>query len=340
MLPARASQTTPIAGVAISGPDALALPDLAAIREAHARIAPYIHRTPVMTSRSLDALVDARIFFKCENFQKIGAFKARGATNAVLALPESTAGKGVVTHSSGNHGAALAYAATCRGIAAFVVMPDNAPRIKQENVRRLGATVRFCAPSAAARETACREVERETGAVLVHPYDNPQVIAGQGTAALELIDEVSDLDIVVAPVGGGGLLSGTAIAVKSVAPNARVYGAEPSLADDAARSFASGQVEPVSPSAAATIADGLRTPLSPRTLRAIRAHVEAIGLASEPAIIRAMRLVWERMKITIEPSCAVPLACVIEGTLDVRGARVGVILSGGNVDLDRLPWQA
>lgn len=340
MLPAGATPTVPITGGVTSGPDALALPDLAAIQEAHARIAPYIHRTPVMTSHSLDSLVGARIFFKCENFQKIGAFKARGAGNAVLALPESAAARGVVTHSSGNHGAALAYAAACRGIAAFVVMPDNAPRVKQENVRRLGATVRFCAATAAAREAACREVALETGATLVHPYDNPQVIAGQGTAALELIDEVSDLDIVIAPVGGGGLLSGTAIAVKSVASNLRVFGAEPSLADDAARGFASGQVEPVSASTAATIADGLRTPLSPRTLRAIRANVEAIGLASERGIVRAMRLVWERIKITIEPSSAVPLACVIEGTLDVRGARVGMILSGGNVDLDCLPWQA
>ncbi len=320
--------------------DALALPDLAAIRAAQARIAAHVHRTPVLRSSALDAAAGARLFFKCENFQKVGAFKARGAANAVFSLSDDEARQGVVTHSSGNHGAALAYAAARRGIPAWVVMPDNAPKIKQDNVRGFGATVRFCAPTAAARVAACAEVERDTGATLVHPYDDPRVIAGQGTAALELLEDVRDLDIVIAPVGGGGLLSGTAIAAKGVKPSIRVFGAEPALADDAARSFRSGELEPVAPTTTATIADGLRTPLSPRTLRAIRAAVDAIGTASERSIIAAMRLTWERMKITIEPSCAVPLACLMEATLDVKGACVGVILTGGNVDLDQLPWQS
>jgi threonine dehydratase len=318
--------------------DALALPDVAAIRAAAARIAPHVHRTPLFTCRSLDAEVGAQLLFKAENLQRTGAFKARGATNAVFSLSEAEARRGVVTHSSGNHGAALAYAAARRGIPAFVVMPDNAARVKLDNVRRQGATIRLCAPNPAAREAACAEVQRETGAVLVHPFDDPRVIAGQGTAALELLLQASDLDVVVAPVGGGGLLSGTAIAVRSSSPATKVYGAEPANADDAARSFRSGRVEPLP--AAVTLADGLRTTLSLRTLGAIRGGVEAVGVASEAAIVRAMRMFWERAKLLIEPSAAVPLACLLEGTLEVRGARVGIILSGGNVDLDRLPWQS
>jgi len=313
------------------------LPDLAAIRAAGGRIAAYVHRTPVLTCRSLDVETGARLAFKCENFQKVGAFKARGATNAVFSLPEETAGRGVVTHSSGNHGAALAYAAGVRGIPAWVVMPENAPKVKQENVRRLGATIRFCAPDVEAREAACAAVQAETGATLIHPFDDERVIAGQGTAALELLEAVPDLDVVIAPVGGGGLLSGTAIAARSLRPQIRVFGAEPANADDAARSFRSGRVEPLA--ATTTIADGLRTTLSVRTLAAIREHVAAIGTASEGAIVRAMRMTWERMKIVVEPSSAVPLACMLERTLDVAGAKVGVIVSGGNVDLDRLPWQ-
>jgi threonine dehydratase len=317
--------------------DTAALPDLAAIRAAAARIAPHVHRTPVLTSSSIDAEVGARLFFKCENLQKIGAFKARGATNAVFALAPELAARGVVTHSSGNHGAALAFAARRRGIPAWVVMPENAPRVKIANVAREGATIRFCAPTVAAREAACAEVERESGATLIHPFEHLDVIAGQGTAALELVEAVPDLDAVVAPCGGGGLLSGTAIAVRALAPEVRVFGAEPANADDAARSLASGRVEPLAPTT--TIADGLRTTLAPRTLAALRAHVEAIGTCSEEAIVRAMRLTWERMKIVVEASSAVPLACLLEGSLALRGARVGVVLSGGNVDLDALPWQ-
>jgi len=291
----------------------------------------------VFTCRAIDAEVGARLHFKCENFQKVGAFKARGACNAVFSLPDGVASRGVVTHSSGNHGAALAYAAARRGIPAWVVMPDNAPRVKQDNVRRFGATIRLCAPNVAAREAACADVQRETGAGLVHPFDDVRVIAGQGTVALELLEDLPALDVIVAPVGGGGLLSGTAIAAAAVMPAVRVLGAEPANADDAARSFRSGAVEPL-PNAT-TIADGLRTTLSPRTLAALRAHVAAIGTASEDALVRAMRMIWERMKIVVEPSSAVPLACLLERTLDVAGAEVGIILTGGNVDLDRLPWQ-
>jgi threonine dehydratase len=317
--------------------DALALPDLDAIRSAQIRIAPHVHRTPVLRGRSIDFELGAELFFKAENVQRTGAFKARGASNAVFSLGEAEARRGVVTHSSGNHGAALAYAAVRRGIPAFVVMPETAPRVKQENVRRRGATIRFCAPTLEARDAACAAVQRETGATLIHPFDDVRVIAGQGTCALELLEETPGLDAVVAPVGGGGLLSGTAIAVKACASAIRVFGAEPANADDAARSFRSGRVEPLP--AATTIADGLRTTLSPRTLRAIRAGVDAIGTASEAGIVRAMRMIWERMKIVVEPSAAVPLACLLEGALEAQDMRIGVILSGGNVDLDRLPWQ-
>ena len=317
---------------------ALALPDLAAIRAAHARIAPHVHRTTVLTCRAIDEEVGAQVFFKCENFQKVGAFKARGAVNAVFSLSDAEARHGVVAHSSGNHGAALAYAARQRGIAAWVVMPENSAQVKQDNVRRFGATIRFCAPNVPAREALCAAVLAETGATMVHPFDNVEVIAGQATAALELVEAVPDLDIVIAPVGGGGLLSGTALAARALRPSIRVYGAEPANADDAARGFRSGRVEALP--ATTTIADGLRTTLSPRTLAAIRANVAAIGTASEDAMVQAMRMTWERMKIVIEPSSAVPLACLLERTLDVTGATVGVIVSGGNVDLDRLPWQA
>jgi threonine dehydratase len=313
------------------------LPDLAAICRAAERIAPHVQRTPAMHSRSLDQAGGATLFFKCENFQKVGAFKARGAVNAVFALPEQKAARGVVTHSSGNHGAALAYAARARGIPAHVVMPKNAPAVKVANVRGFGATVHFCEPTVAAREAACADVERDTGAMLIHPFDNPDVIAGQGTATLELLTDRPDLDIVIAPCGGGGLLSGTAIAAKAMQPRIRVYGAEPANVGDAAQSWAEGRIVPTFTTS--TIADGLRTGLAPRTFNALRAHVDAFGTCSEDAIVRAMRMTWERLKIIIEPSSAVPLACLIERKLDVAGKRVGIILTGGNVDLDRLPWQ-
>ena len=312
------------------------LPDLAAIRDAQARIAPYVHCTPVMTCKALDEEIGAALFFKCEHLQKVGAFKARGACNAVFSLDAATAVRGVVTHSSGNHGAALAYAAQRRAIPAWVVMPANAPAVKQENVRRFGATVRLCEPTVAAREAACAEVARDSGATLIHPFDDPRVIAGQGTAALELLEAVAALDVLTVPCGGGGLLSGTAIAATSLHPGIRVLGSEPANADDAARSFASGTLQPLGTTT--TIADGLRTTLSPRTLSALRAHVSGFGICSEGAIVRAMRMIFERMKQVVEPSSAVPLACLLERTLDVAGRRVGIILTGGNVDLDRLPW--
>jgi threonine dehydratase len=314
----------------------LDLPDLAAIRQAAARIGPHVHRTPVMTCAAIDAEVGAKLFFKCEHLQRVGAFKARGACNAVFSLDPESARRGVVTHSSGNHGAALAYAAQRRGIPAWVVMPDNASTVKQANVRRFGATVRLCAPTVTAREAACDAVARETGATLIHPFDDPRVIAGQGTAALELVEDIDDLDAVIAPCGGGGLLSGTAIAVTSWRLGIDVLGAEPANADDAARGFASGTLAPLA--ATTTIADGLRTTLSERTLAALRKHVRAFGTCSEEAIVRAMRMTFERMKQVVEPSSAVPLACLLERTFDVSGRRVGIIVSGGNVDLDRLPW--
>ncbi len=313
------------------------LPDLVAIRAAHARIGPHVLRTPVLTSDALDQVVGASLHFKCENLQRVGAFKARGAVNAVFSLAADIAPRGVVTHSSGNHGAALAYAAQRRGIPAYVVMPENAARIKVANVESFGGTVRFCAANVAAREAACAQVAEETGATLVHPFDDAQVIAGQATAALELIEVVPDLDIVIAPCGGGGLLSGTAIAAKGIAPAIRVFGAEPANAGDAAASFRSGRIEPLPPTV--TIADGLRTTLAPRTFEAIRKYVDEFGTCSEEAIVRAMRMTWERLRIVIEPSSAVPLACLLEHSLVVEGARVGVILTGGNVDLERLPWQ-
>jgi threonine dehydratase len=314
------------------------LPDLADVRDAHARIAPFVHRTPVMTCRAIDDEVGASLYFKCEHLQKVGAFKARGACNAVFSLDEASASRGVVTHSSGNHGAAIAYAARARGIPAWVVMPGNAPAVKQANVRRFGAKVRLCEPTVAAREAACDEVARESGATLIHPFDDARVIAGQATATLELLATVEGLDVVIAPCGGGGLLSGTAIAATSLVPRIRVFGAEPANADDAARSYASGAIEPLP--ATTTIADGLRTTLSPRTLLALRTHVAAFGTCSEVAILRAMRMIFERMKQVVEPSSSVPLACLLERTLDVAGLRVGIILTGGNVDLDQLKWTA
>ncbi|MEO8566125.1 MAG: pyridoxal-phosphate dependent enzyme [Betaproteobacteria bacterium] len=311
--------------------------DLAAVRAAHARIRPHVHRTPVLTSRSLDAAAEATLFFKCENLQKVGAFKARGACNAVFSLDDAEARRGVVTHSSGNHGAAVAWAAARRGIPAWVVMPENSARIKKAAVQGLGATVRFCAPTLEARDTTCAAVQAETGALLVHPYDDWRVIAGQGTAALELLEEVPDLDAVITPVGGGGLLSGTAIASRGIKPSIDVYGAEPAGADDAWRSLQSGHIVPQTDPR--TIADGLRSSLGVKTFAVLSTLVDAIGTTSEQAIVQAMRLTWDKLKLIIEPSSAVPLAALLERKLPVAGRRVGIVISGGNVDLDRLPWQ-
>jgi threonine dehydratase len=311
--------------------------DLATIRAAHARIRPHVHRTPVLTSRSLDAAAQATLFFKCENLQKVGAFKARGACNAVFSLDDAEARRGVVTHSSGNHGAAVAWAAARRGIPAWVVMPENSAEIKKAAVQGLGATVRFCAPTLEARDTICAAVQAETGALLVHPYDDWRVIAGQGTAALELLEQIPDLDAVITPVGGGGLLSGTAIASRGIKPSIHVYGAEPAGANDAWRSLQSGRIVPQTDPR--TIADGLRSSLGVKTFAVLSTLVDAIGTTSEEAIVQAMRLTWDKLKLIIEPSSAVPLAALLERKLPVAGQRVGVVISGGNVDLDRLPWQ-
>ena len=311
--------------------------DLPTVRAAHARIRPHVHRTPVLTSRSLDAAMGATLFFKCENLQKVGAFKARGACNAVFSLDDAEARRGVITHSSGNHGAAVAWAAARRGIPAWVVMPENSAEVKKAAVQGLGAAVRYCAPTLAARDTTCAAVQAETGALLIHPFDDWRVIAGQGTAALELLEEIPDLDAILTPVGGGGLLSGTAIAARAIKPSIAVYGAEPAGADDAWRSLQSGHIVPQTDPR--TIADGLRSSLGVKTFAVLSKLVDAIGTTSEPAIVQAMRLAWEKLKLIIEPSSAVPLAALLERKLPVAGRRVGIVISGGNVDLDRLPWQ-
>jgi threonine dehydratase len=278
------------------------------------------------------------LFFKCENFQKIGAFKARGAANAVFSLTDAEAAHGVATHSSGNHAAALARAARLRGILAHIVMPSNAPKTKIESVRRNGGIIVFCEPTLVAREAACTKIIAETGARLVHPFNDYAVMAGQGTATLELLEQAPDLDLVIAPVGGGGLLCGTAVAAKGMRPGTRVIAAEPAGADDAARSLAAGRIIPLEQ--AATIADGLRTSLSERTFPLIQQNVDGIVTVSEDSIVAAMRRIWEVLKIIIEPSCAVPYAAIMEQKIDVTGKRVGIILTGGNVDLDALPWLA
>jgi len=311
-------------------------PDLETIRAAHRRIAPYIHRTPVMTSASLDRIAGAELFFKCENLQRTGSFKMRGATNAVFSLSEAEAARGVAAPSSGNHAAALALAARSRGIRAWIVMPSNAPKIKVRAVEAYGAEITFCEPTIAAREAASAALLQRTGAVLVHPYDNDRVIAGQGTATLEFLEDVPDLDYLCVPVSGGGLLSGNAIAAKSLRPGIQVIGCEPKNADDAARSFASGKIEPASP--ATTIADGLRAVLAPRTFAILRERVDRIVTVTEEEIVAAMRLLWERLKLVVEPSGSVSAAPALNRQLGAAGKKIGIILSGGNLDLGALPF--
>lgn len=314
----------------------MTIPNFQDIKAAHDRIKPFIHRTPVLTSRNLNSLFDCELFFKCENFQKVGAFKFRGATNAVLSLSEDDRRKGVVTHSSGNHAAALALAARMNDVKARIVMPDNAPAVKKNAVAGYGAEITFCKPTLKDREDTTMQIINSTGAVLVHPYDNFNVICGQGTAAVELLEEVQDLDIVVAPVGGGGLLSGTSVAVKGICDRIIVVGAEPLNASDAQRSFDSGILEPsVNPK---TCADGLLTSLSDLTFGIIRQNTDLIMTASEESIIECMLLVWERMKIIIEPSSATVLAIVRENKEFFRGRKTGLIISGGNVDFRKLPF--
>ncbi len=310
---------------------------LSDIRAAHERIKPHIHRTPVLTSTVLNTLSSGNLYFKCENFQKVAAFKARGAFNTVYSLSDSEAANGVATHSSGNHAAALALAARTRGITAYIVMPEDAPEIKKNSVRRYGGIITFCEPTLAARESTLADVIRRTGTVEAHPYNDVRVITGQATATVELLEDVPDLDIVIAPVGGGGLMSGTALAATYLKPNIRIIGAEPELAGDAAISFRENRIAPPMPPL--SIADGLRSALGTLTFPIIKEHVDEIVTVSEESIIIAMRQIWEVMKIIVEPSCAVPFAAVMEGKIDVRGKNVGVILTGGNVDLERLPWQ-
>jgi threonine dehydratase len=311
------------------------LPGLSDIRSAHKRIEPYIHRTPVLTSRQLNRIFECDLYFKCENFQKVGAFKFRGATNAVLSLTEEKKKHGVVTHSSGNHAAALALAAGLNGIKAFIVMPENAPSVKKDAVAGYGASITFCKPTLQSREETCRNI-MEKEATLVNPYDNFYVICGQGTASLELLEDVDDLDVVVAPVGGGGLMSGTSTCVKGISNKIKVIGAEPLNANDAWKSFKTGILTPsVNP---LTIADGLLTSLSELTFSIIRKNVDDIFTVNEESIISSMKLVWERMKIIIEPSSATVLAAVKENPDFFRGKRTGLIISGGNVDLRKLPF--
>jgi len=312
------------------------LPSLSDIQSAHTRIKHFIHRTPVLTSSQLNRMFDCELYFKCENFQKVGAFKFRGATNAVLSLNDNQKKNGVVTHSSGNHAAALALAAGMNGVRAFIVMPENAPSVKKDAVAGYGAIITFCKPTLQSREETCRAIMEREGAVLIHPYDNFNVICGQGTASLELLEEQPGLDIIVTPVGGGGLMSGTSTCAKGINGNITVIGAEPLNANDAWKSFKTGILTPsVNP---ITIADGLLTSLSELTFSIIKKNVDEILTVSEESIISSMKLIWERMKIIIEPSSATVLAVIKENPGFFKGKKVGLIISGGNVDLSKLPF--
>ena len=310
---------------------------LSDIQQAAKRIEPFAHHTPLLTNESLNQRVGAQVYLKCENMQKVGAFKFRGACNAVYSLSDEEAKHGVCTHSSGNHAQALALAARMRGIPAFIVMPNNAPQVKKDAVAGYGGQITFCEPTLEARESMLERIRLDTGANVIHPYNDERVIAGQGTAALELLDSIPDLDVVIAPVGGGGLLSGTSIAAKGLRPSIHVIAAEPEMADDAYRSIKEGKIIPsVNPK---TIADGLLTSLGTLTFPIIRQNVEQIVTVSEQGIIDSMKFIWERAKIVIEPSSAVAVGVLWEKKIDLGGLKIGVILSGGNVDLNKLPWQ-
>jgi threonine dehydratase len=312
------------------------IPTYQDVEAAHARIAPYIHRTPVLTSSYLNALTGAELYFKCENFQKAGAFKARGASNAVFGLSDAQAMRGVATHSSGNHGLCLSYAAGRRGIPCTVVMPRTAPQAKKDAVAGYGGRVVECEPSTTSREAVFAEVMAGSGAEFVHPYNDPRVIAGQATCSRELNQQVPGLDAVIAPIGGGGMISGTCLTLSTIAPRVKIYAAEPEQADDAARSFRAGHI--IADDAPETVADGLKVPLKDLTWHFVQRHVTDILTTSEHEIIEAMKLTWTRMKIVMEPSCAVPLAAILRNPDVFRGKRVGVVITGGNVDLDKLPW--
>lgn len=313
-------------------------PTLQDIQEAAQRIQAFIHRTPVLTCSALNTMTGAKLFFKCENFQKVGAFKIRGASNAVQNLSEEQVSRGVATHSSGNHAAALAQAALDRNIQAHIVMPENSPQVKKDAVAGYGADITFCEPNLAAREMKLTELIQKTGATFIPPYNDYQIIAGQATASLELLEDCPELDIILAPVGGGGLICGTALTAHYLSPETKTIGIEPSGADDAFRSFHEGKLIPsISPE---TIADGLLTSLGDKTYPIIKKHVSDMVTVSEEGIINAMRNIWERMKIIVEPSSAVPLAALLDNQIEVREKRVGIILSGGNVDLESLPFRS
>jgi threonine dehydratase len=303
---------------------------------AHDRIAPHIHRTPVLTSSYLDDLIGAQLFFKCENFQKAGAFKVRGASNAVFGLSDADAARGVCTHSSGNHALSLSYAAGRRGIPCHVVMPRTAPDAKKAAVRGYGGIITECEPSTTSREEVFAQVQARTGGDFVHPYNDPRVIAGQGTCSREFMEQTDGLDMMVAPIGGGGMISGTCLTLSHIAPEVQIIASEPEQADDAYRSFRAGHI--IADDAPVTVADGLKVPLKDLTWHFVSNHVTDIFTATEAEIIAAMKLTWERMKIVIEPSCAVPLATIIKNRDFFKGKRIGVIITGGNVDLDKLPW--
>lgn len=312
------------------------IPTLGDMYAARERIAPHVHVTPVLTSRMLNELTGAELFFKCENLQKAGAFKARGASNAVFSLSDEQAARGVATHSSGNHGTCLSYAASRRGIPCTVVMPSTAPQAKKDAVRGYGARIVESEPSTSSREAVFAEVVASTGAEFVHPYNDWRVIAGQATCSAELIEQVEGLDAVVAPIGGGGMVSGTCLTLSNLAPNVKIYAAEPLNADDAARSFRAGRI--IADDAPVTVADGLKVPLKELTWHFVRNHVTDILTATEEEIVDAMKLIWKRLKIVMEPSSAVPLATIIKNRDLFAGKRVGLIITGGNVDLDKLPW--
>lgn len=303
---------------------------------AHERIRPHINRTPVRSSAFLNELTGAQLFFKCENFQEPGAFKVRGATNAVFGLDDAQAAKGVATHSSGNHASCLSYAAARRGIPCNVVMPRTAPQAKKDTVVRYGGKITECEPSTTSREATFAEVQAETGGDFVHPYNDPRVIAGQGTCAREFMEQTDGLDMVVAPIGGGGMISGTCLTLSTQAPECQVIAAEPEQADDAYRSFKAGHI--IADDAPKTIADGLLVPLKDLTWHFVSNHVSDILTASDAEIIEAMKLTWKHLRVVMEPSSAVPLATILKNKDRFAGKRVGIIITGGNVDLDRLPW--
>ena len=314
----------------------LVIPTFDDVKAAHERIKPHIHRTPVLTSSYFNELVGAELFFKCENFQKAGAFKVRGATNAVFGLSEEDAAKGVCTHSSGNHALSLSYAAGRRGIPCNVVMPRTAPEAKKAAVRGYGGIITECEPSTTSREAVFAEVQAATGGNFVHPYNDPRVIAGQGTCSVEFMEQTGGVDMMVAPIGGGGMISGTCLTLSNIAPEVEIIASEPEQADDAYRSFKAGHI--IADDAPVTIADGLKVPLKELTWHFVSNHVTKIQTASEQEIIDAMKLTWQRMKIVMEPSCAVPLATILKNKDRFAGKRVGVIVTGGNVDMDKLPW--